>query len=118
MEWTLITEAVPEDAVLIFSEGGYYVAVIVDPTTDPAFMDVHSGDLLPWPSHWTKLPLPPSSGPGRPVHANLQGLQHFRQGGVGSLLAFGGPLRLLVRAAQVDRRQLLVALQIRVGIVG
>jgi hypothetical protein len=63
MEWKAISEGLPAGAALIFAEGEYHVAVVVDGESDPAFMGVHSWDLLPWPSHWMELPPAPSAEP-------------------------------------------------------
>lgn len=57
--WTAVSERLPTEAALVFAEGAYYLAVVVDPASDPAFMDLHSWDLVPWPSHWMELPPPP-----------------------------------------------------------
>ena len=59
MKWIAVTEALPSDAALICAEGEYHLAVMVGSEEDPAFMDLHSCDLLPWPSHWMPLPGPP-----------------------------------------------------------
>lgn len=61
MTWTAVSEGLPTDAALIFAEGAYYLAVVVDAATDPVFMDLHSWDLVPWPSHWMELPPPPTA---------------------------------------------------------
>lgn len=60
MTWRAISEGLPADPALIFAEGVYYLAVLVEGDGDPVFMDLHSWDLLPWPSHWTDLPPPPT----------------------------------------------------------
>ena len=58
--WTAIDDALPSDAALICVDGIYYLPILVGGPEDAAFMDLHSSDLLPWPSHWTSLPpLPP-----------------------------------------------------------
>ncbi|MFA9201472.1 MAG: hypothetical protein ACEQR8_09875 [Cypionkella sp.] len=61
MDWIAIGDSVPADAALIFAEGEYYLAVLVSGAegSAPAFMEVHSADLTPWPSHWMPLPAPP-----------------------------------------------------------
>ncbi len=59
MAWTAVSDALPSETALIFADGTYYLAVLVDSPEAPAFMDVHSSDLLPWPSHWMSLPPPP-----------------------------------------------------------
>lgn len=59
MAWTVVSDALPSEAALIFADGVYYLAVLVDAAGEAAFMDVHSSDLLPWPSHWMGLPSPP-----------------------------------------------------------
>ena len=60
MKWTAVTDALPADAALICADGIYYLAVLVGTAADPAFMELHSSDLLPWPSHWMNLPPPPA----------------------------------------------------------
>ena len=60
MAWTALSDALPSEAVLICVDGEYYLAVLVDADGEAAFMDVHSSDLLPWPSHWMSLPPPPN----------------------------------------------------------
>lgn len=59
MKWTAVSEALPSGAALVYAEGALYVAVLVDDGTDQAFMELHTCDLLPWPSHWMDLPPPP-----------------------------------------------------------
>ena len=59
MKWIAVTEALPSDAALICADGVYYLAVLVGSAADSAFMELHSCDLLPWPSHWMPLPGPP-----------------------------------------------------------
>ena len=59
MKWIAVTEALPSDAALICADGVYYLAVLVGFAADSVFMDLHSSDLLPWPSHWMPLPGPP-----------------------------------------------------------
>jgi hypothetical protein len=60
MKWTAVSEGLPDEAALIFADGAYYLAVLVGGTSDPVFMELHSSDLLPWPSHWMSLPPPPA----------------------------------------------------------
>jgi len=62
MKWIAVTEALPADEALICADGVVYLAVLVGTAADRAFMDLHSSDLLPWPSHWMTLPAPPSAG--------------------------------------------------------
>jgi hypothetical protein len=60
LRWIAVSEGLPTEDVLIYCEGEYHVAALVgasDP--DPVFMDAHSADQLPWPSHWMTLPPPP-----------------------------------------------------------
>jgi hypothetical protein len=47
--------------VLIYGDGQYHVAELIDVPSgaEAAFMDVHSSDLVPWPSHWLELVPPP-----------------------------------------------------------
>jgi hypothetical protein len=61
VRWTAISEALPDGEVLIYCAGEYRLGVLVDGDADPGFMDIHSSDMLPWPSHWMPLPRPPSS---------------------------------------------------------
>ncbi len=62
MEWIAVTEALPEDAALICADGVLYLAVLVGTAADRSFMDLHSSDLLPWPSHWMSVPKLPAAG--------------------------------------------------------
>ncbi len=59
MAWISVSDALPSEAALICADGVFYLAVLVGTATDLAFMDLHSSDLLPWPSHWMSLPPPP-----------------------------------------------------------
>lgn len=59
MAWIAVSDGLPSETALIFADGAYYVAVLVGSPGDAAFMDIHSSDLLPWPSHWMSLPPPP-----------------------------------------------------------
>lgn len=63
MNWVAISEGLPTGPVLVWADGEVYVAVLVGGHADPerAFMDIHSSDLLPWPTHWRKLPEPPAA---------------------------------------------------------
>lgn len=58
MRWVASDDQLPSGAALVYAEGGYYLAVLVaEPNgSEPAFMDLHSADTLPWPSHWMPLP--------------------------------------------------------------
>ena len=62
MTWFAVDERTPSRPVLVYAGGDYYLAVLVEEPvgSEPAFLDVHSADLVPWPSHWAELPEPPS----------------------------------------------------------
>jgi hypothetical protein len=53
----------PEEDVLIFAGGEYFIGVLVkgEPGSAPAFMDVRSSDILPWPTRWMELPAAPEN---------------------------------------------------------
>jgi hypothetical protein len=62
MHWISTEKEMPHSEVLIYAEGEYYVAAVVEATThdpEPSFVSAHSSDLLPWPSHWMALPPAP-----------------------------------------------------------
>ncbi len=59
MSWIRTSDELPSADALIYADGAYHVAALVSGAGDPAFIDVHSSDLLPWPSHWMALPPPP-----------------------------------------------------------
>jgi hypothetical protein len=62
LRWISVAQALPEHEVLIYCRGEYRLAVLLAAgDADPVFMDVHSSDLLPWPSHWMELPSPPGA---------------------------------------------------------
>lgn len=63
MTWIPVEHSLPSAEALILAEGVYYLAILVaDPDGgEPAFLDIHSSDLLPWPSHWMELPPPPAA---------------------------------------------------------
>jgi hypothetical protein len=68
MNWISLAVEVPRHEVLVWSEGKYFVAILV-PSQSGAdnagdFMDVNSSNLLPWPSHWAELPEPPLGARG------------------------------------------------------
>ena len=57
--WIKTSDALPSGEVLVYVDGTFHIAVLVSAAGgDPAFMDVHSSDLLAWPSHWTSLVAP------------------------------------------------------------
>lgn len=62
MRWIATSDDLPSEEVLVLVDDGYHVAVLVeeDSESGAAFMDVHSSDLLPWPTHWMRLPPPPA----------------------------------------------------------
>jgi hypothetical protein len=61
LRWISVSESLPGTEALIHCDGEYRLAVLVGTgEADPVFMDVHSSDILPWPSHWMALPAPPS----------------------------------------------------------
>ena len=62
MEWVATSETRPDGEVLIYSDGRYYVAVLVEGAdgSEPSFMDANSSDLVPWPQYWMPLPAPPA----------------------------------------------------------
>ena len=60
MQWKAVSEGLPRGPALILVDGACYVAVLVGTAQEPAFMELHTSDLLPWPSHWTELPPPPT----------------------------------------------------------
>ena len=60
MKWIASSAGLPTGDALIFAGGAYYLAVLVVGAGPPGFMDLHTADLLPWPSHWMDLPPPPS----------------------------------------------------------
>lgn len=61
MKWISVRDALPTSPALVCAGGEYYLAVLVGDAADPSFMELHTCDLLPWPSHWTDLPLPPAT---------------------------------------------------------
>ncbi len=60
LSWIAISDRQPSGDVLIFADGQYYLAVLIADPPAPGFVDIHSCDLLPWPSHWMALPDPPT----------------------------------------------------------
>ena len=62
MRWIATSDLLPTEEALVLVDGAYHVAVLVgdDAEDGAAFMDVHSSDLLPWPSHWMSLPPGPA----------------------------------------------------------
>lgn len=61
MKWIAVSDALPNGPALICAGGDYYLAVLVGDEADPSFMELHSCDLLPWPSHWMSLPIAPTT---------------------------------------------------------
>ena len=60
MQWRAVSEGLPTGVALIFADGACYVAVLVGDGDNPTFMDPHTSDLLPWPTHWMELPSAPA----------------------------------------------------------
>ena len=58
MDWIRMSDSEPTAEVLIYTGGEYRIAVLGRDGDEPAFVDVHSSDLLPWPSHWMALERP------------------------------------------------------------
>ena len=62
MQWIAISERLPAGPALIYADGECHVAEIVGDSAGSslAFIDLHSSDLLPWPSHWMPCPQAPA----------------------------------------------------------
>ena len=57
--WIPTTLAMPDGEVLIATPAGEcHIAILVksDDEDQGTFMDARSADILPWPSHWMRLP--------------------------------------------------------------
>ena len=63
--WMRVGEDVPEgEDVLVWSAGKAVVGSLLverrpDGTESRSFMDVLGNEILPWPTHWMRLPQPP-----------------------------------------------------------
>jgi len=58
VHWISIADRLPAGPVLIYADGECHVAELVGsgPGASLAFMDVHTCDILAWPSHWMEVP--------------------------------------------------------------
>ena len=60
MNWIATNDRLPTGTVLVHVAGECHLAELIGKgTKSPAFIDIHSSDLLPWPSHWMPQPKPP-----------------------------------------------------------
>ena len=62
MKWIAITERLPTGPGLVHAGGECYLAELVDRNSASAgFIELHTSDLLPWPTHWMPRPAPPAN---------------------------------------------------------
>ena len=61
MTWIPVSLQCPAGPAIIYGGGEYHVAELIGDVADgdAAFMDLHSCEPLPWPTHWMQLAEPP-----------------------------------------------------------
>ena len=62
MNWIATSDRLPTGPVLVHANGECYLAELVGKNRATAgFIELHTSDLLPWPSHWMPQPAPPAN---------------------------------------------------------